>query len=142
MLLSKSKTYFVTIHVSEPSSLKFDYFSVNFKISSKPKLLIQIFQAFTCNYKNPHRLTKLHDSLPSKELIRRGKFPLLQHLDVSEHTASHFLNVLEGPVYGVTVPLGLQWVNLLNPGLLLTNARTDVLQAVLTVFTVSVDLLR
>lgn len=93
-------------------------------------------------YKKPHRLTKLHDSLPSEELIRRGKFPLLQHLDVSEHTASHFLNVLEGPVYGVTVPLGLQWVDLLNPGLLLTNARTDVLQAVLTVFTVSVDLLR
>lgn len=141
MLLSKSKTYFVTMHVSELSSLNFDYFSVIFlNIKTSKSKYFKLLQVIT--YKNPHRLTKLHDSLPSEELIRRGKFPLLQHLDVSEHTASHFLNVLEGPVYGVTVPLGLQWVDLLNPGLLLTNARTDVLQAVLTVFTVSVDLLR
>lgn len=78
------------------------------KIIQTKTIKSKYLKAFTGNlYKNPQGLTKLEDNLPSEELIGGGKFPLLQHLDVSKHTASHLLNVLEGPVYGVTVPLGL-----------------------------------
>lgn len=52
MLLTKSKTYFVTIHVSELSSLNFDYFSVIFKNNPNQNYQIQIQVIYTKIHKD------------------------------------------------------------------------------------------